>query len=70
MTAKWEPWEVYKQDLPVLNIPGPPCGSCVYWRPQRQYLSTSHGLVYDGVRLCHKDDMAHDFSCFKPKEGA
>lgn len=25
-------------------------------------------LRFDGVRLCHKNDMSHDFGCFSPKE--
>lgn len=26
------------------------------------------GHRFDGVRLCHKDDMSHDFGCFSVKE--
>jgi hypothetical protein len=60
----WEPWEVYKQQLEVLQIFAPPCSECNFFRPMRKY----RGIYYNGVVICHSEDMEHDFSCFRNRE--
>jgi len=65
---KWLPWKDCTYDIEAKNegepINDPPCKHCVHWNPQVQFNSGLQGLIYDGVRLCHSDDMEHDFSCF------
>lgn len=64
---KWEPWETYKEEVPVLAIDMPPCSDCQYWKPQRIYINLSTGVQFDGVKLCHANDMHNDFSCYKER---
>jgi hypothetical protein len=67
----WQPWETFKEEPAVLNIPAPPCQHCRYWKPQRQYMSIEKvGIIFDGVRLCHSEEQQRDFSCFRPNDQA
>jgi hypothetical protein len=73
---KWEPWMDHQADSSLLDIPEitePPCKNCVHWRPQRVFKSSKQstagkGQRFEGVRMCHAEDMHEDFSCFKAKE--
>lgn len=66
----WKPWDVYKRSADIPKIKEPPCPHCRFWRPQVQYIHTSAGYLWDGIRCCHAEDQHHDFSCFKPLKGA
>ena len=61
---EFEPWNLFKlgEIIKPLNIEEPPCKYCAFWSPRA--LSDSDG-EYIGVKLCTKDSMHHDFSCFK-----
>lgn len=68
----WQPWRDYETPpnvvkVEILDIPEPPCKNCVHWRPQRLYLDTDKGVIFDGVKLCHSPDMVSDFSCYIPR---
>jgi hypothetical protein len=65
----WNPWDKFKEDCEVLEIPEPPCKNCIYWKPQREYRESIGGQIFDGVRLCHAKGQQSDFSCFKNKVG-
>ena len=67
---RWEPWEDDrgKEDLVRLDIPEPPCKECIFWKPHRQYITTTKGAIFDGVQCCVSDEQFHDFSCYRPKE--
>lgn len=68
---KWQPWEDFKEDLEMLPIAEPPCKRCIYWQPRRKYYMEPPLIgKYDGVVLCAKAEMEHDFSCFEPKQKA
>lgn len=70
--SSWRPWEQFKADQEVLPIPAPPCPSCRYWHPIRNYVNLpSYFGQFDGVRLCHAQEMERDFSCFRdrPQKG-
>ena len=47
----------------------PPCLSCVHWKPQDVFvhLSGKDRVFYDGIQLCHAEDMHSDFSCFRER---
>ena len=72
--TEWIPWETYKADGSLLDIPEivePPCKNCIHWRPQRVYeaqITPGRGQYFEGVRLCHAPAMESDFSCFRPRE--
>lgn len=67
----WEPWVEFDKDAPVLDIKEPPCPHCKFWKPQPVYIWVQHqGMTFDGVRLCHVEEMWEDFSCFKPNENS
>lgn len=59
----WKPWKEFEKELEVLPVVGPPCADCIRWKPVRVY---DHSL-YSGVKLCHAENMWHDFSCFRNK---
>lgn len=63
----WKPWEDFKSDasLDIPEIKAPPCPLCVHWNPQRKFIPTEKGQIFDGVVLCHRS-MENDFSCFEP----
>ena len=63
MFKKWTPATDYEREPEVLPIYAPPCPECKHWKPVRMY----DGARYDGVRLCHAEDMLRDFSCFELK---
>lgn len=66
---EWKPWEDFKKEPDPLPIGGPPCKDCEYWKPVRKYSQWSNGSInFDGVILCQKREMEHDFSCFRKKE--
>jgi hypothetical protein len=67
---KWQPWEDYKTTIPAPKLPitAPPCPHCKCWNPQPRYWPGYHGFVFNGVRLCHANEMEHDFSCFQRRE--
>ena len=44
-----------------------PCESCAHWNPQRDFYHTGTGYKFNGVRLCHTNEMTNDFSCYKEK---
>jgi len=58
----------YKLECPTIPLKHPPCAGCAHWNPQMMYFEESSGFVPDGVRLCHRNEMHHDFSCFKERE--
>ena len=58
----------YKFECPTIPLKHPPCAGCAHWNPQMMYFEESSGFVPDGVRLCHRGEMHHDFSCFKERE--
>lgn len=61
--SSWEPWEKYKHlRVERLDISGPPCASCLYWRPVPTF---TPGGEFDGVRLCHASEQQKDFSCYR-----
>lgn len=60
----------YQLPCPKIPLEHPPCNGCDHWNPQQTYEHTSTGKRPDGVKLCHRDVMHHDFSCFKEREGA
>lgn len=62
----WEPWEKYKptNNDNVLPIKEPPCKSCKFFLPHRKYFQDG---TYNGVTICGKDYMCHDFSCYSSK---
>jgi len=62
----WEPWEEFKFDLELLNIPiaEPPCKNCAFFKPRFDF---SVDGKQNGVRLCQAERMYNDFSCFKEK---
>lgn len=62
---KWEPHETYRDETIILDIPGPPCKHCAFWKPQRQYMTLPKKVLYDGVTICRAEDMYNDFSCFE-----
>lgn len=64
---KYQPWVDFEKECEVLNIPTPPCPNCMHYKPQRIYTNTINGCMYEGVTLCHNDQMEHDFSCFTNK---
>lgn len=68
----WGSGNVWKDfvgsELPVLPISEPPCKWCNYFKPQVLYRHTVNGFEYDGLRLCHADEMNADFSCFEKKD--
>mgnify|MGYP001560572136 CR=1 FL=1 len=65
---KFNPWEDLPADAPFVNVSAPPCAHCKHWSPQVLFRPTPFGIKSDGVRLCHSEDMHHDFSCYKPKD--
>lgn len=67
MAKEFAPWNDEKIKAQVnIDIEGPPCTECKFWRPR---LKTDEYGNLDGVILCHyKDQILHDFSCYKPKE--
>ena len=63
---RFEPWEDYKNmSTDIIDIKEPPCKYCKFFRPR--IITDSRGK-FNGVCLCIKDDMYHDFSCFMIKE--
>ena len=64
----WKPWDDYRMEAEILPIKGPPCATCKYWKPQREYDHSVNGFRYTGVLLCHSEHMEPDFSCYRPRE--
>lgn len=67
---KFEPWKDFNASLstldPELPIKAPPCPGCHFWNPRREFVQ---GLLQmSGVKLCHAQEMHHDFSCFQNKK--
>lgn len=58
----WRPWDEFKKNLDPLPIKEPPCKHCANFYPIAQYGTEG---VFQGVRVCHAEDMHHDFSCFR-----
>jgi len=62
--AYWVPWDI--------QTSGPPCVKCFYWRPQFKYITVSKQepirYIPDGIVCCQRQEMFHDFSCFKEKD--
>lgn len=65
--SDWEPWKIFKDINCELPIEGPPCSKCAFWKPLTMYMSTSQEIKFDGVRLCHSENMERDFSCFRKR---
>lgn len=67
----WQPWKDYEKGVESLDIVGPPCIHCKFWKPQRTYeYIVTVGVVYAGVNLCVSETMYNDFSCYRSKEEA
>jgi hypothetical protein len=62
MTQVWKPWQ--------MPLEGPPCLTCIFWRPQFRYVTLADGTeIYDGLVCCTvPDQMCHDFSCYRCRE--
>jgi len=60
---KWQPWKDY--DIAV-NITEPPCKKCKHFMAQISYYPSG---LFEGVKLCHAEEMFQDFSCFKEIKG-
>ena len=66
----FEPWISFREfnsDCLNIEIAEPPCKHCEHWRPQRKYMDTPKGQIFDGVVLCHSKEMHGDFSCYKER---
>ena len=50
---KFEPWNEYKDPLPVLPIAAPPCLGCRYWRPVQVFPAAPDA---EPLRSCTCDD--------------
>ncbi len=57
----WQKWREAQQANQLL-ISAPPCPWCKNWKPEIYY----NEKYYDGIILCHANDMFPDFSCFEP----
>ena len=44
-----------------LTVPAPPCPDCAHWRPLIKLRDKGE---FDGIRLCHAEEMFRDFTCF------
>lgn len=67
---KFKPWETFKKDYEPepIDVKKPPCPHCKHWKPVRLYNEiTRNNLRFDGVQLCHSEDMFKDFSCYRDK---
>lgn len=64
-TIEWKPWERYNQPQQALPIAEPPCKGCHFFKPVRLY--NNHGEMV-GVRICHREQMIQDFSCYVSEE--
>lgn len=47
-----------------LSIGEPPCEQCRFFNPR---IKTTKNGTFDGVIICHSDEMHHDFSCYEPR---
>jgi hypothetical protein len=57
----WKPWQI--------PLDGPPCLTCVFWRPQFKYVCLADGReIFDGIECCTAPEMSHDFSCYRCRE--
>ena len=54
--------EAYEHLAEPLPITEPPCKSCHYFNPKKEYLKGGH---FNGIRICQAEKMFPDFSCFK-----
>lgn len=63
----FNPWNDYKNcdERLSIDVPEPLCKECRFWKPR---IVTDRLGAYDGVVLCTKENMYHDFSCYKPRE--
>lgn len=71
MKYEFKPWEKFKDNGESIKIEvnEPPCKYCVYWQPEKRYQYTSGcRVVFDGIRLCLKEEINNDFSCYEAKE--
>ena len=66
--SEWKPWEQFKATAEVLPIHEPPCPSCHFWNPQRKWTEYLASQQFDGVILCHNEDMHGDFSCYRVRK--
>jgi len=65
----WQPWIDYEKGVEPLDVAGPPCAHCKFWKPQHMYMYIATvGNVFDGVRMCVAEEMEHDFSCYAERE--
>ena len=66
----WKPWNTLEKQKPheATNygdpITEPPCRHCRSFAPQVVFIDTPEGQKQGGVRICHANEMHHDFSCF------
>jgi hypothetical protein len=58
----WESASKQADDLSI-ELDGPPCAECFYWQPGIELLNGN----FDGITLCHAEDMHGDFSCFRER---
>lgn len=68
---KFEPWKTFKKEYEPesIDVKKPPCPHCKHWKPVRKYQQMYANIVkFDGVQLCHTEDMFKDFSCYRDKE--
>lgn len=66
----FKPWDDFAHLGGVIQpipIDGPPCTRCKHWQPEttRYRDEIADEYRFDGVRLCHKTNQRHDFSCFE-----
>jgi hypothetical protein len=64
----WEPWKTFERDGESLPIDQPPCPWCKHFNPARKFYQSETGPKFDGVQLCHAEEMHPDFSCFRGAE--
>jgi hypothetical protein len=52
----WQPWKDYEKSVEPLDIVGPPCIHCKFWKPQR---------TYEYVRCGRRGLCGGEFVCFR-----
>lgn len=68
---KFEPWKKFEKDYEPepIDVKKPPCLQCKHWKPVRKYHTLLNNVMtFDGVQLCHSEQMLNDFSCYRDKE--
>lgn len=62
----WIDFDTKEEIAAEIDVSEPPCRNCRRWAPRRVY---AYGQ-FQGVQLCHAQEMQFDFSCFRAKDAA